>query len=108
MRKYFQILAYLLGVHVMGLLMLSSYRGIQYVMLKGMRSAESDSPVFPAFLRGLWFDNVIACYVILLPLAVLLLVATFGGYPRWLRRAAGVWLGFLYTLVFAVTASNIP
>ena len=108
MKRYLHTLGYLLGAHLLVLLLLSSYRLVEFCALSGMMSPKNDAPVLTAFVKGVWFDNVIACYILIVPLALLLLAATFNWYPKALRRFAGIWLGVLYTVVMAVSASNIP
>ena len=98
---------FLAGLHLLGLLFLSLFRGIQYTCLSQM-AAESGASVWPAFMRGLWFDNVVGCYVLVLPLALCLLTACFGYYARWTRRFACIWMGTLHVLCFAISAANIP
>ncbi len=107
MRRYLHTLAFLLKAFVLGLAVMSLFRFVQYAVLHDM-SSQSGAPVAPAFLRGLWFDNVIVCYVLVVPLAVLLFSAAFGYAPRWLRRASGIWISVFYVLIVAVSASNIP
>ncbi len=102
------VLTYLLGAHVLALVLMSLFRVVQWVVLHGLMGNNADVSVVPAFIRGIWFDNVIGCYILIVPLAVLLIAAAFGYCARWLRCAAGWWLGIFYTLVLAVSAANIP
>ena len=102
------VLTYLLGAHVLALVLMSLFRLVQWVVLHGLMGNTADVSVVPAFIRGIWFDNVIGCYILIVPLAVLLIAAAFGYCARWLRCAAGWWLGIFYTLVLAVSAANIP
>ena len=102
------VLAYLLGAHVLALVLTSLFRVVQWFVLHGIMGNGTAASVVPAFIRGIWFDNVIGCYILIVPLTVLLLAASFGYCAGWLRRAAGWWLGIFYTLVLAVSAANIP
>ena len=61
-----------------------------------------------AFVRGLWFDNVIACYVLIVPLAVLCVSALFNYYGKKLFRFIVYYFGVLYGIVFLTAAANIP
>ena len=61
-----------------------------------------------AFLRGLWFDNVVACYLLMLPLVILSVLAIIGKGTRKAIRPIGIFLGTMYTLVFMATTANIP
>ncbi len=108
MKRFLQLIAFLLGIHVAGLCMLSLFRLVQFVALHAMMAKDSGAAVSTAFVKGLWFDNVVACYVMVLPLAVLLIVAVFGCYAKVLRKAAGVWFVVFYTILMGISAANIP
>jgi hypothetical protein len=97
---------WLLGIHVCGLAVLSLFRAVQYISLSSM--VANEAPVAPAFVRGVWFDNVVACYLMVIPLAVVLIAAALGCYSRALRRGASVWFAILYPLLFMASAANIP
>ena len=97
---------WLLGIHVCGLAVLSLFRAVQYISLSSM--VANEAPVAPAFVRGVWFDNVVACYLMVVPLAVVLIAAALGCYSRAFRRGASVWFAILYPLLFMASAANIP
>ena len=61
-----------------------------------------------AFIRGLWFDNVIACYIMVLPLVVTCILSIGSWWKNYMYRALNLWFGILYTLVFMAEAGNIP
>ena len=105
--RFFLSLAWVLSLHVLTLLFLSLFRLIEYTVLGGMVSDPSAS-VCPAFVRGLWFDNVIACYISIAPLAVTLTAAAFGYAPRAIRKATVWWYGVLGSVAFMASAANIP
>lgn len=111
MKKILKTAQYLLSVHLLGLLMFFIFRLVEYVSLNSMiltdESASAPSHV-TAFLKGVWFDNVIACYIIILPLAVILLPACFGYYSKKLFKFTNVWFAVLYGISFMVSAANIP
>ena len=108
MRRFSHTLAYLLGIHVVGLLFLTGYRLVQFAALHDMMQAGGDASTLTAFVKGVWFDNVTACYIMIVPLAVLLLAACLGYCHKALRHGAAVWMWVLYTVVLAISASNIP
>ncbi len=102
MKRYLHILAYLAGCHIMVLAAMSIFRLVEFVTLHSMMSDTSGANPLTAFVKGVWFDNVMACYVMIMPLAVLLITASLGFYPKVLRKVAGWWLAFFYTLLLAV------
>ena len=105
--RFFITLAWLACLHALTLAFLSLFRLVEYVTLSGMVSDPS-SGVLPAFVRGLWFDNVIACYISILPVAVALGAAAAGHTPPPLRRAVSWWYGVAGSLALMVSAANIP
>ena len=107
MKQFLRILGSLLGIHVLGLLFLSFYRCIEFFVLRGMITDQTTA-VTPAFIRGLWFDNVMGCYVMIVPLALVLLAACFGYCRRWMLRTVAVWFCVLYALLMMASAANIP
>ena len=111
MKKILKTAGYLLSVHLLGLIMFTIFRLVEYVSLNSMILPEegSDSPShLTAFVRGVWFDNVIACYIMILPLAVLMISACLGFYSKKLYKAANVWFCVLYGIAFMASAANIP
>ena len=108
MKRYLSTLAYLLGIHLLGLVFLSVFRLVQFFALHGMLQPDGDASQLTAFVKGVWFDNVIACYLMVVPLVVLLLAASIGYCHRYLRRGAAIWFCVLYGLVLAISAANIP
>ncbi len=99
--------SHLLGAHLCGLAGMSLFRLIEYFALRDMSLGDGTSPL-QAFLRGLWFDNVVGCYILVAPLVIVLTAACAGNYHRYWRRGVAVWMTVFYTLVFAVSAANIP
>lgn len=111
MKLYLQAVKYLLKIHVTALLLMSLLRVLFFM---AVRSQLTDgergewSLIATAFVRGVWFDNVIACYVLLLPLVVLSVVAIVGRGMHRTVRPVGIFFGILYTLVWMATTANIP
>ena len=81
MKRYFKVLGYLLSVHVLALLVMTLFRLVEFIALHGMIVDAGASRVM-AFVKGVWFDNVIACYISVLPVAVLLVAASLGWCHR--------------------------
>ena len=107
MKQFLRIVRSLLSIHILGLLFLSIYRFIEFIVLRGMITDQSTA-VAPAFLRGLWFDNVMGCYVMIVPLALVLIATSLGYCRRWMMRAVAVWFCVLYALLMMASAANIP
>lgn len=109
LRPFLKTLGYLMAVQLLTLLVLSAFRLTEYLVLYAPPAdGGSVAPVWPAFLCGVWFDNVIVCYVQLLPLAVLLVLAMLGVCRRTVFRVAGGWSIFFSLWAFMASAGNIP
>ncbi len=96
-----------LSLHALALAAMSLFRVIEYSTLSGLVT-QADASVARAFLNGVWFDNVIACYITALPLAVLSLASAFGYTAKWLRQFALVWYCVFVSIALMASAANIP
>lgn len=111
MKFFLKWLAYLFGVHVLALVFMGFFRLEFYLSVRPQLPADvvqHTSWTFRAFLNGLWFDNVIACYITALPLLFAVIVSLCRVWRPWMVRACNVWFGFFYALVFMAEAGNIP
>lgn len=99
----------LLSVHLTALF-LSSLLRLAFFLSADYRlpSGTGFVEVYPAFVRGVWFDNVIGCYILIVPLAAVCLSALANYYGRILWRCTYLYFAVLYGVVFLVTAANIP
>lgn len=76
MNSFIKAFNFVLTTHLAALLVLSVLRLAQYLYLNDFVDATVSNPVWPAFVRGLWLDNVAVCYVMILPYVLLLLVSS--------------------------------
>ena len=105
MKRYFKALGYLLSVHVLALLVMTLFRLVEFIALHGMIVDAGASRVM-AFVKGVWFDNVIACYISVLPVAVLLIAASLGWCHRRLLRGINIWYAAWFAIAFMPSAAN--
>ena len=101
-------LLYLLSIHMAALFI---FRFTLFCSIDYQFPAEIKGDVLlqsGAFLRGLWFDNVIACYILLLPLVVLWIAALCNYTAKWLFRFTTVYFSCFYSVSFVIAAANIP
>ena len=111
MKFFVKSLTYLLSVQVLSLVLMSLFRILFYVSVRPQLPPEVAAHAgwtARAFLNGLWFDNVIACYVMALPLVITVVTGLLSWWRPWLLRAYGWWFGVMYALVFMASAGNIP
>lgn len=104
-------LLYLLSIHVAALFIFFIFRFTLFCSIDYQFPAEIKGDVLlqsGAFLRGLWFDNVIACYILLLPLVVLWIAALCNYTAKWLFRSTTVYFSCFYSVSFVIAAANIP
>jgi len=110
MKKIKTALYYVLSVHILALLLMSAQRIV--LLLTNLQHIENvttkASWIFSALLRGIWFDNVIACYVSILPLVVLSIIGLFNKTNKIIFNIFNVFYIIVYTLVFAIGAADIP
>ena len=106
-KRFILSATWIVGLHALTLAFLSMFRLVEYVALHAMVADETASPL-TAFVRGVWFDNVITCYISALPLVATLAAASFGCTAKCIRRAAVWWYGILGSVAFMVSAANIP
>lgn len=107
MKRYSKALGYLLSVHVLALVVMTLFRLVEFVALHGM-IVDARADRWVAFVKGVWFDNVIACYVSVLPVAVLLIAMSFGWCHRRLLKGIGVWYAVWFAVAFMPSAANTP
>lgn len=104
-------LLYLLTIHVMALLFFFLFRFVLFVSTDYQfpESIQNDLALQSvAFIRGVWFDNVIACYLLLLPLVVWWIAGICNYTAKWLFRSTAVYFILFYSLAFIIAAANIP
>lgn len=111
LKRFYLAAGYLLGVHVLallvfGLLRLALFFSTDYDFPEGVKGDWLLQSV--AFVKGVWFDNVIACYIIVLPLVVMWIASLCNYTAKWLYNFTWVWFVALYAVAFGVTAANIP
>lgn len=83
------------------LLLLTNLQHIESVTSKA-------SWIFSALLRGIWFDNVIACYISALPLVVICILGLFNKVNKITFNSFNVYYILIYTVVFAIGFADIP
>lgn len=73
MKRFLNLIVYILSIHISALLIAGLFRLVLFISSYHQLTSEalSDKSLsMLAFVHGVWFDNVIGCYILLLPLAV--------------------------------------
>ena len=111
MKRFLHSLLFLISLHICGLIGLSFFRLILFISGHYLISHElCNNYAFQsiAFIRGLWFDNVIACYISLLPLIVIIISFLCGYKKTYLFKFITIYIQILFGITFAISAANIP
>ena len=109
MKRTCYSLGYLLTIHVVALVVFFLFRLMLFTSIDYEFATDiSFITKATAFVKGVWFDNVIACYISILPLVVMWVSLFFKRFPRWAFRFTSVFTSALYTIAFVVSAANVP
>lgn len=107
MKLFGRSVLWLAGIQVIALFVFYLFRLVEFITLHA-QITHPDASALGAFVRGVWFDNVIACYIMVLPLAVVLTTSMLGWSHRRLRRGVTVYFAVLYAIAFMPSAANTP
>ncbi len=111
MKKFLKPLGFVLTVHAAALGVMSLYRLVFFCSVQGQLPGEVSARwdwIARAFANGVWFDNVIACYLTALPLLTAVVALVAGLWRPVLYKVYAWWYGLLYALVFMGCAANVP
>lgn len=108
-KRFLLSLKYLLFIHLTALFILTLFRLALFLSTPyNLPEDIGMMDILPAFVRGIWFDNVISCYILVIPLTAISIAALFDYYGKALWKAIIVFFAIFYIICFAVTAANIP
>lgn len=110
-KRFILSLLYLLTIHIGALLFFFIFRLILFVSTDHQfpENIQNDIALQAiAFIKGVWFDNVITCYILLLPLVVLWIAGIFNYTAKWLYKTIAIYFIVFYSLSFIISAANIP
>jgi phosphoglycerol transferase MdoB-like AlkP superfamily enzyme len=105
--KFLKTVLMLLTYHILALVMLSGYRLIELAFLHKLITDPTAS-VGRSLLNGVWFDNVVVCYIMIVPLVIMLIAASLGRCGKGLRKATMIWVTVLVAIVMMASAANTP
>ena len=111
MKRFLNLIVYILSVHLSALIITGLFRGVLFISSYHQLTAEalSDKSLsLIAFIHGVWFDNVIGCYILLLPLTVAVACGLCNCYGKALFRFFTIFFGVFYGLVYLISAADIP
>lgn len=95
-------LLYLLIIHIVALLFFFLFRLVLFTSIDYQFPPDIQNNFLmqaTAFIKGLWFDNVIACYILLLPLVILWITALCNYHSKW---GIQIYLYLFHPILFTV------
>lgn len=102
-------LAYILTTHAIALIVFFLFRLMLFTSINyEFASDVTFGTKAIAFIKGVWFDNVTACYITILPLAIMWIAQFFKHSPRWAYKFTAIFTSILYTIAFTISAANVP
>lgn len=109
MKRFGLSLTYLLSLHVIALAAFFVFRLCVYMTAPYEFPDDMTLPVKAvAFVKGLWFDNVIACYVTVIPLLIMVVANMFKTIGKSVFMTCASVASVLYTVCFIIAGANIP
>lgn len=90
-------LLYLLIIHIVALLFFFLFRLVLFTSIDYQFPPDIQNNFLmqaTAFIKGLWFDNVIACYILLLPLVILWITALCNYHSKWVFRFISIFSSY--------------
>ena len=109
MKYFIGNFCFLLKIHVTSLLFLSIIR-ILLLVAYGLNKTlfVEFGQIFHALLLGVWFDNVVVCYVLLLPAIVLCIISSFRLDNYVVIKTIRYWSCIFFSIIFFICVANIP
>lgn len=105
--------AYLLSVHILFLIIFSLFRFISFLQNKVYLDFLTDSAVrakftLAIFMQGIRFDNVVTCYIMVLPLVVIPIWTLFKRLNKTVIKITNVYFVLCGIIAFAISSADIP
>lgn len=111
MKRFLNLILYTLAVHVSALIITGLFRLVLFISSYHQLTPEAMSDkalAMLAFIHGIWFDNVIGCYILLLPLTVAVVCGVCNYYGKALFRFFTIFFSTFYGVVYLISASDMP
>lgn len=107
-KKFLNYFLFALSINILALCLLGCFRIMQLIILSGFAPDCSWGVFLKACMYGIWYDNVIGCYILLLPVLFISLELIFNKRWKYVEWGIVFYLIGMYTVVFALSAANIP
>lgn len=104
-------ITYAIVIHIVALIIFSILRLIFFIYTDYDFTSDTNADFsikIIAFIKGLWFDNVVACYILLLPLVMAWISGVLNYTSKWIWRILSGYFIIMYSIAFSITMGNIP
>lgn len=102
-------IAYLLTIHIVALVIFFLFRLMLFFSIDYAFAPDiSWITKATAFVKGIWFDNVISCYIMMHPLVVMWVAQYFKRFPLWAFKVTAIFTSTLFSIAFIISAANVP
>lgn len=108
MKFFFRNIFYLVLVHCIALMLLMIFRTVLFCLNTDLVATETSRLITQAFLMGLRFDDVMSCYVMILPVFVVGITSCLPFNKTHLNQGIYIFLCVFYSLVFLASIGDIP
>lgn len=110
MKKIKAALICILCVHITALFFMTLQR-VALLLSNTHQLADIDNTLYyilSSFIRGLWFDNVIASYITFLPLIFVSVMGMLNRTGKWMYTTLNTFFILIYLVVFTISFADIP
>lgn len=109
MTRYLNRISRLLLLQIIALSIMTILRAVTFIAVPYETSEIiSWKIVARAFMIGVWFDNVVVCYIMILPIIITTLFTLINHSSRVISKIILVYLFVMFNLVFLISVANIP
>lgn len=102
------LLRYIISVHILSLIILTIIRFILLITNISNVQDISIGVIFSALIRGVWFDNVIACFISIVPLVLLSVCGLTNYINKTIIRICNIYYILLFGTTLALSFADIP
>ena len=111
MRKLFNGIKYLFSIYIIAILFLTLFRLILFACEYGDIAKDvsvQSGLIFKAFVMGIRFDTVIACYILILPVVLICIHSFLKTSSSALYKGIHIWCCTFFSICLLLSAANIP
>lgn len=109
MTDFFKNIGSLLRIHCVVLVIMSCMRVLTLCIVPYIIPEQiTISDVIRALAIGVWFDNVVVCYILIIPILLCILFTLINYENIIIEKCIVYVIGFLFSVTFIISIANIP